>query len=158
MRIDNGIFHGSADLQHLSRLHLLHVHALFPEDGLDSVLRTVSSVRSHTLVDLIFEAKVSFSRPADPEIILEADWAGFCSEVTRVLSLEGSNFEFKMTYLYTDRHDKELKDYQSLLQSRCKDVMRRIRGEFQCLERDTGTSLILLHELEYDTGFDFGFD
>ncbi|KAF8954341.1 hypothetical protein BDZ97DRAFT_1928476 [Flammula alnicola] len=152
----NGIFHGSADLQHSTRLRSLRAHVLFPEDSLVSIRRTLSSIRTRSLENLFIEAKVAFCDLSEPEVVLDADWAIFCSEVARVMSGAGSSFEFKMTYLYRDSTDMGLNEYKVLLQKRCQLVMAKLRKEkLSSLEDDPRFTLILSHALEFDALYEY---
>ncbi|KAF8876878.1 hypothetical protein CPB84DRAFT_1966488 [Gymnopilus junonius] len=151
----NGRFHASVDLRHSTRLRRLHAHVLFPQDRLVSILRTLSSVRSFSLGSLVVEAKVAYCDLSEPEVLLDADWVAFSSEVGRVMA-EGSRFEIKMTYLYRKKAAINLYEYEALLQTRCESVMVELRREkINSLENYSHFTCKLSHALEFGTLFEF---
>ncbi|KAF8803305.1 hypothetical protein BYT27DRAFT_7244361 [Phlegmacium glaucopus] len=117
------LFHGVANLHDSPRLRLLHAHVLFPEDSLVSICQTLSTIRTGSLESLLINAKVAFCDFYDPEVVLDADWPTFCSQVARVMSGEG-RFEFKMTCAYGDPIDG-----MDDLDERCRLIITRLRTE-----------------------------
>ncbi|PPQ77535.1 hypothetical protein CVT26_006148 [Gymnopilus dilepis] len=156
---DNEQFHGAINLGALSNLRLLHVHALFPQDGLSSICRTLSTVRSHSLHSFFIEAKIAYCDLSEPEVIFDADWSTFCSEVSRVMSNEGSGFEFKMTYRYRDNANMELEHYEALLNRQCQLIMNILRREkLASLLDNARFPVSTSHSLDFDFFYEYAFE
>ncbi|KAF8803304.1 hypothetical protein BYT27DRAFT_7110427, partial [Phlegmacium glaucopus] len=120
------LFHGVANLHDSPRLRLLHAHVLFPEDRLVSICQTLSTIRTGSLDSLLINAKVAFY---DPEVVFDADWPTFCSQVARVMS-GGGRFEFKMTRTHGDPiGGMDPYTYGNNLDERCRLIITRLRTE-----------------------------
>ncbi|KAF8803321.1 hypothetical protein BYT27DRAFT_7260356 [Phlegmacium glaucopus] len=152
----SGMFHGVANLHESPCLRLLHAHVLFPEDSLVSICQTLSTIRTRSLENLLIDAKVAFCDFYDPEVVFNADWPTFCSQVARVMSTEGG-FEFKMAYMYGHHDpaavDLDLDTYRNDLDERCQSVITQLHTEiFSSLEEDTNPrfTIALSYDLEYD--------
>ncbi|KAF8803312.1 hypothetical protein BYT27DRAFT_7260342 [Phlegmacium glaucopus] len=145
----SGVFHGVANLHESPHLHLLHAHVLFPEDSLVSICQTLSTIHTRLLKNLLIDAKVAFCDFYDPEVVFNADWPTFCSQVARGMSGEG-RFEFKMTYMHSTNLD--LDRYRNNLDEWCQSIIAQLHTEkLSSLEEDTKPcfTIALLYSLEY---------
>ncbi|KAF8803315.1 hypothetical protein BYT27DRAFT_7260351 [Phlegmacium glaucopus] len=152
----NTVFHGVVNLHDSPRLRLLHAHVLFPENRLRSICATLSTIRSRSLESLFIDAKVAFCCNCAPEVVFNANWSTFCSQVTRVMSSGeeggGSRFEFKMTYVYRNFSGMDMDTHRRYLHDRCRSIITRLRTEtLSSLEEDNNPrfTIALSYALEY---------
>ncbi|KAF8908654.1 hypothetical protein CPB84DRAFT_1843538 [Gymnopilus junonius] len=152
--IANEQFRGTVNLKNAPRLRLLHAHVLFPKGGLSSICRTLSTIRARSLDTLFIDAKIGYCDLSYPEVILEANWTRFCSQVTRVMSGKGSGFELRMTYSFRDMMNMELQHCEALLNKRCQLVLAKLRREhLKFLDDHPYFSFTISHAIDFDQFF-----